>query len=197
MAKIFLLIVLVLVAFIGGNYVIGNNEKKEEKVEAVEPTKTESQQTVDPHKELEVKQPQPLPAVTKEEKREQAKDTQNIPAPSKQQALPEEQSLEGQQQQQPAEVPQANQKQPEPKTLANEQKPETHAKTLEHTPTAKSTGVGSEGKPLVQQTTPEELSKAIGQKEPTPHKEQGLPEEQSLEGQREQKATQQPETNKQ
>lgn len=197
MAKIFLLIVLVLVAFIGGNYVIGNNEKKEEKVETVEPTKTESQQSVDPHKELEVKQPQPLPPVTKEEKREQAKDTQNIPTPSKQQGLPEELSLEGQQQQLPTKVPQANQKQPEPKMLANEQKPETHAKTLEHTPTAKSTGVEYEAKPLVQQTTPEELSKAIGQEEPTPHKEQGLPEEQSLEGQREQKATQQPETNKQ
>lgn len=68
---------------------------------------------------------------------------------------------------------------------------------LEHNPTSASTGVTPETKPAVQQTTPEELSKAVGQEEPAPHKEQALPEEQSLEGQREQKAEQQPETNKQ
>lgn len=59
MARIFLLIALVLVAFIGGNYLIGNNDKKEEKVETVEPAKTEaqkpSQQVAEQHKELEVK----------------------------------------------------------------------------------------------------------------------------------------------
>ncbi|MEG9544741.1 hypothetical protein V6W75_01840 [Mannheimia sp. HC-2023] len=201
MARIFLLIALVLVAFIGGNYLIGNNDKKEEKVETVEPAKTEaqkpSQQVAEQHKELEVKKPEPLPPVTKEEAAAQAKDSEPTPAPSEQQALPEEQSLEGQQQQQPVDVPQANQAQPEPKTLANEQKPEAHAKMLEHNPTSASTGVTPETKPAVQQTTPEELSKAVGQEEPAPHKEQALPEEQSLEGQREQKAEQQPETNKQ
>ncbi|AHG72163.1 hypothetical protein X781_130 [Mannheimia sp. USDA-ARS-USMARC-1261] len=199
MARIFLLVALVLVAFIGGNYLIGNNDKKEEKVETVEPVKTEaqkpSQQVAEQHKELEVKKPEPLPPVTKEEAA-QAKDSEPTPAPSEQQALPEEQSLEGQQQQQPVDVPQANQAQPEPKTLANEQKPEAHAKTLEHNP-ATSTSVAPEAKPAVQQTTPEELSKAVGQEEPAPHKEQALPEEQSLEGHREQKAEQQPETNKQ
>ncbi|HGO5823120.1 TPA: hypothetical protein ACK3JW_000782 [Mannheimia haemolytica] len=49
-------------------------------------------------------------------------------------------------------------------------------------------------KPLEQQKTPEQLSKEVGQAEPKPHKEQTLPEEQSLEGQKEQKAKQ-PETN--
>lgn len=186
MARIFLLIALVLVAFIGGNYLIGNNDKKEEKVETAEPVKTEAQQVAEQHKELEVKKPEPLPPVTKEEAAAQAKDSEPTPAPSEQQALPEEQSLEGQQQQQPVDVPQANQAQPEPKTLANEQKPEAHAKTLEHNP-ATSTGVAPEAKPAVQQTTPEELSKAVGQEEPAPHKEQALPEEQSLEGHREQK----------
>lgn len=43
MAKVFLLIALVLVAFVGGNYLIGNNDKKEEKMETVEPVKTEPQ----------------------------------------------------------------------------------------------------------------------------------------------------------
>lgn len=204
MSKVLLLIALVVVAFIGGSYLIGNNEPKEPKVETVEPAKTEvktepqqAPQTADQHKELELQKSEPLPAVNKEEAAQQAKNAEPTVNPSEKQSLPEEQSLEGHQQQQPADLPEANKSAapPKAKILANEQKPEAHAKTLEHNPTSASTGVAPEAKPDVQQTTPEELSKAVGQKEPAPHKEQALPEEQSLEGHREQKAAQQPETN--
>ncbi|HGO5823119.1 TPA: hypothetical protein ACK3JW_000781 [Mannheimia haemolytica] len=202
MSKVLLLIALVVVAFIGGSYLTGNNEPKEPKVETVEPAKTEvktepqqTPQTTEQHKELELQKSEPLPAVNKEEAAQQAKNAEQTVNASEKQSLPEEQSLEGHQQQQPADLPEANKSAelPEAKTLANEQKPDAHSQTLQKgTPSEE---VKPEAKPVEQQKTPEELSKAIGQEEAKPHKEQALPEEQSLEGQKEQKADKQPAAN--
>ncbi|AHG76632.1 hypothetical protein [Mannheimia varigena] len=101
MIRIILLIAVGLAVFMGASYLTNKSDKATENAVQTEST---SQTATPSHVEATTA---PLPPTTKEEAVDQPKTSQPEPTPEQQQALPEEQSLEGHQEQ-PAEQPKTN-----------------------------------------------------------------------------------------